>query len=157
MTTQWNRKLFFQWLKSLAKPAWAPSFVFMIHVIALSFRLYKTYPSIDIAMHFFGGVSMAYFLGKAFVVASVMTTGARPNRLLESLFLFTTTCTVAIFWEFVEIAFSWALSTDLQGTLADTSKDLFFGMMGSLCFIATVNLPICTASRLLNATAGPLK
>jgi hypothetical protein len=146
---QRNRKLFLQWLRSLVKPAWAPLFVFMIHLIALSFQLYKTYPPIDIPMHFFGGVSMAYFLDKAFVAASLITTGARPNRVLESLLIVTATCTVAVFWEFVEFVLSWALSTDLQGSLADTTKDLFFGITGSLFFTAAVNLRISTASRLL--------
>jgi hypothetical protein len=146
---QWYRKLFLQWFKSLMKPAWAPSFVFMIHVIALSFQLYKTYPPIDIPMHFFGGLSMAYFLHKAFVAASLITTGAPPNRLLESLLIFTATCMVAVFWEFIEFVLSWALSTDLQGSLADTTKDLLLGMIGSLCFTAAVNLPTYTASRLL--------
>jgi hypothetical protein len=146
---QWNPKLFLQWLRWLIKPAWAPLFVFMIHVIALSFRLYKTYPPIDIPMHFFGGVSMAYFLDKAFVAASLITTGERPNGVLESLLTVTATCTVAVFWEFVEFVLSWALSTDLQGSLADTTKDLFFGITGSLFFTAAVNLRISTASRLL--------
>src|SRR5918994_6731927 len=120
---QWKQKLFLQWFKSLMKPAWAPSFVFVIHVIALNFQLYKTYPPIDIPMHFFGGVSMAYFLDKAFVAASLITTGARPNRVFESLLTVTATCTVAVFWEFVEFVLSWALSIDLQGSLADTTKD----------------------------------
>ena len=135
---QRNRNLFLQWLISLVKPAWAPLFVFMIHLIALNFQLYKTYPPIDIPMHFFGGISMAYFLDKAFVAASLITVGAPPNRLLESLLIVTATCTVAVFWEFVEFVLSWALSTDLQGSLADTTKDLFFGITGSLCFTAAV-------------------
>ena len=149
------RKLFLQWFKSLMKPAWAPSFVFMIHVIALSFQLYKTYPPTDIPMHFFGGVSMAYFLHKAFVAASLITTGAPPNRLLQSLLIFTGTCMVAVFWELIEFFLSWALSTDLQGSLADTTKDLLLGMIGGLCFTAAVNLRTCTASRLLRQGLTP--
>jgi len=78
-----------------------------------------------------------------------MSAGAPPNRLIESLLVFTSTCTVAVFWEFAEFGFSWALSTDLQGSLDDTMRDLFFGMAGSLFFIAAVS-PILTASRLLN-------
>ena len=45
---------------------------------------------------------------------------------------------------------TWALSTDLQGELADTMKDLFFGMTGSVFYITAVSLSIQTASRLLN-------
>jgi hypothetical protein len=137
---QANRKLFLQWLRSVIKPTWAPLVVFMIHLIALSSQLYKTYPPIDIPMHFFGGISMAYFLSKAFVAASLIASGAHPNRLLESVLIVTATSTVAVFWEFFEFVLSWALATDLQGSLADTTKDLFLGMSGSLLFTATVNL-----------------
>jgi hypothetical protein len=138
-----NRKLLLQWLRSLIRPTWAPLFVLMIHLIAFSVQLYETYPTIDIPMHFFGGVSISYFLSNAFVAASLVTTGAPPNRLLESVLIVTATCTVAVFWEFFEFVLSWALSIDLQGSLADTTKDLFFGMTGSLFFIAIAN-PIPT-------------
>jgi hypothetical protein len=53
-----------------------------------------------------------------------------------------------VFWEFFEFVLSWALATDLQGILANTTKDLFFGMTGGLFFNATVNLRIYTAQRL---------
>ena len=145
-----QRKLFLQGLKSLTKPAWAPLLVFVIHVIALSFfQLYEAYPLFDIPMHFFGGLAMAYFLDKAFVNASLMSAGAPPSRLIESLLVFTSTCTVAVFWEFAEFGVSWALSTGPQDSLADAMKDLFFGMAGGLFFVAAVNA-IHTASRLLN-------
>ncbi len=98
---------------------------------------------------------MAYFLRKAFVAASLITTGAPPNRLLESLLIFTATCIVAVFWELIEFVLSWALSTDLQGSLADTTKDLLLGMIGGLCFTAAVNLRTCTASRLLRQGLTP--
>jgi hypothetical protein len=151
MRTQRNRKLFLQWVKSLIKPAWAPSLVFVIHVIAYSvFRLYDTHPLFDIPMHFFGGLAMAYFLDKAFVNGSLVSAGVPPNRLIQSLLVFTSTCTVAVFWEFAEFVLTWVLSTDLQGPSADTMKDLFFGMIGSLFFIAAVSLRIRTASRVLN-------
>ncbi|HZM91621.1 MAG TPA: hypothetical protein VFF31_34185 [Blastocatellia bacterium] len=150
MRSQRNREVFLQWVKSLKKPALAPSLVFTIHVIAYSvFHLYETHPLFDIP-HFFGGFAMAYFLDKAFVNASVMSTGAAPNRLVESLLVFTSTCTVAVFWEFAEFIMTWALSTDLQGDLADTMKDLFFGMTGSVFYIAAVSLSTQMASRILN-------
>jgi len=101
-------------------------------------------------MHFFGGLAMAYFLDKASVNASVMFAGASPNRLIESLLVFTSTCTVAVFWEFGEFVLSWSLSVNLQDGLADTMKDLFFGMTGSVFYVAAVSLSLQTASRLLN-------
>src|SRR5918994_913564 len=121
--TQRDGTLFLQWLRSLIRPTGAPLFVLMIHLIALSFQLYETYPHVDIPMHFFGGVSMAYFLSKAFVAASLKTAGAPLTRLLGSVLIVTATCTVAVFWEFLEFVLSWALATDLQGSLADTTKD----------------------------------
>jgi hypothetical protein len=147
-----QRKLFLQWVKSLTKPASAPLLVFVIHVIALSFfQAYEAYPLFDVPMHFFGGLAMAYFLDKTFVNASLISADTPPTRLIESLLVFTSTCTVAVFWEFAEFGFNWALSTHLRGSLAntDTMKDLFFGMAGRLFFIAAVSL-IHTVSRLLN-------
>lgn len=144
---QRNRKLFLQWLRSLIRPTWAPLFVLMIHLIALSFQLYGTYPNVDIPMHFFGGVSMAYFLKEVFLATSLMTAGALPNRLLESVLIVTATCTVAVFWEFFEFVLSWVIATDLQGSSPNTTKDLFFGMAGGVFFTATVNFRLYTASR----------
>lgn len=150
MSSQQNRRLFVQWVKSLIKPAWAPSVVFVIHAVAFSFfQIYEAYPRFDIPEHFFGGVAMAYFLSKAFVSGSVIITGRGRNRLTQNLLTFTSTCTVAVFWEFAEFVLTWALSVPLQGDLADTMKDLFFGATGSLCYIAAVSLPIHMTSRLL--------
>jgi hypothetical protein len=150
MSGQRNRTVFLQWVKSLTKAAWAPSLVFAIHVIAYSvFHLYETHPLFDIPMHFFGGIAMAYFLDKAFVNASVLS-GAPPTRLIESLLVFTATCTVAVFWEFGEFVLSWAFAADLQGDLADTMKDLFFGMTGSVFYMAAATLSVQTASRVFN-------
>ena len=146
-----SRHGFLQWIRSLRQPASAPLLVFVIHVIAYSvFHLYETHPLLDIPMHFFGGLAMAYFLDKASVNASVMFAGASPNRLIESLLVFTSTCTVAVFWEFGEFGLSWALSVNLQDGLADMMKDLFFGMTGSIFYIAAISLPIRAASRVLN-------
>jgi hypothetical protein len=143
-------RVFLQWVKFLIKPAWAPALVFAIHVIAYGvFHLYETHPLFDIPMHFLGGLAMAYFLDKALANASLLS-GARPNQLIQSVLVFSSTCTVAVFWEFGEFALGWALSMDLQGDLADTLKDLFFGMAGSVFYIAAVSLSIQTASRLLN-------
>ena len=53
MRSQRNREVFLQWVKSLKKPAWAPSLVFVIHVIAYSLlRLYETHPLFDIPCTF---------------------------------------------------------------------------------------------------------
>jgi len=121
-----------RWIKSLKKPAWAPSLVFVIHLIAYTvFDLYETYPLFDIPMHFVGGLAMAYFLDQAFVNACLIS-GEPYNRLIRILLVFTSTCTIAVFWEFQEFVLSWVLSTKLQGDLADTMKDLLFGMSGSV-------------------------
>lgn len=72
--------------------------------------MYETHPLFDIPMHFFDGLAMAYFLDKASVKASVMFAGASPNRRIESLLVFTSTCTVAVSWEFGEFVLSWVLA-----------------------------------------------
>jgi hypothetical protein len=152
---QQSRKIFLQWAGSLIKPAFAPLLVFVIHLIAYTvFRQYQMYPLFDIPMHFLGGLAMAYFLDKAYVNASLMS-GALGNWPIRSLLVFTSTCTVAVFWEFGEFVLAWNASTNLQRGLAetmglaDTMKDLFFGMTGSVFYIAGVGLSNKTASRVV--------
>jgi hypothetical protein len=153
---QQSRKIFFQWAGSLIIPAFAPLLVFVIHLIAYTvFRHDQMYPLFDIPMHFLGGFAMAYFLDKAYVNASLMS-GALASWPIRSLLVFTSTCTVAVFWEFGEFVLAWSASTDLQPalaermSLADTMKDLFFGMTGSVFYIAGVGLSKDTASRVVN-------
>jgi hypothetical protein len=153
MTAQQNRNLFLHWTKSLGTPAWAPSLVFVVYVVALSFsQVYQKYPFLDIPTHFFGGLAMAYFLDKAFINPLLLSHGVSPNRVLKNVLIFTSTCSVAVFWELAEFALSSLLSIDFQGGLADTMKDLFFGMSGGLFYVAAVGRT-CIASRLLDRGA----
>jgi hypothetical protein len=137
-------------IKSLAKPAWAPFVVFGIHLIAFNIGLYKTYPLLDIPMHFFGGLAIAYFLSNVFVNALGLFDRPSSNGLVISLLVCTSTCTIAVFWELAEFALSWSLSANLQGGLANTMRDLFFGFAGSLFFVAACS-PIHFAPRLIKS------
>jgi hypothetical protein len=92
---------------------------------------------------------MAYFLDRAYVSALLVTASTLPSRLVKNLLIFTSTCTVAVFWEFGEFLLSWALSANFQGDLPDTMKDLFFGMTGSVFYIAAARVSIQLTPRML--------
>jgi hypothetical protein len=147
--TQRSRE-FLEWARSLTKPALVPLIVFVIHVIAHAFlRVYQIYPLFDIPMHICGGLAIAYFLDTAYVNSSAMS-GIPANWLIRTLLVFTSTCTVAVFWEFAEFILAWMASKDFQPGLADTMKDLFFGIMGSVFYIVGVSLFNEKRSRVLN-------
>ena len=129
--------MFLGWIKSLVKPAWAPFLLFVIDVIAFNHQVYEKYPLVDIPMHLLGGFAMDYFLDYAFVGACILS-GVSFGGLMRAILVFTSTSTVAVFWEFGEFVLGWVFSINLQAGLADTMKDLFFGMAGSLFYIAAV-------------------
>jgi hypothetical protein len=86
---------------SLREAAWAPLLVFGIHVMALRvFNTYERFPYLDLAMHFFGGVGMAFFFHRASINASLLSIIRPYHAVRHRLFVFTATCTVAVSWEF---------------------------------------------------------
>lgn len=109
-------------ISAIKRSAWAPITVFVFHVfISVVFHAYYVLPSIDIPMHFLGGLVMAYFfyaifqaLGKNFLALSV----------------FTAVGTTAIFWEFLEFL------THSQGDVPDTMLDMLMGLLGAVVFLA---------------------
>jgi len=126
------------WIKSLREAAWAPLLVFGIHLLAfLVFDTYKYFPDFDVPMHSLGGVVMAFFLNRAFISASKLGIIGRYHPITHRLLVFTSTCTVAVSWEFAEYGTDWWLGTQIQGTLEDNLGDLFWGAIGCLFYIVT--------------------
>ena len=140
MTTRPNQTLLLRWMKdSLRDAAWAPSLVFVIHVIALEvFNMYTRFPHFDVPMHFLGGVVMAFFFHCAFLNASRLGVIGPYQALLHRLLVVTSTCAVAVFWEFAEFIIDQCFETQTQGGLEDTLGDLFFGVAGAVAFIVMV-------------------
>jgi hypothetical protein len=137
MFTYTDRVVLLDWVKqSLREAAWAPLVVFGLHVVALGvFDTYANFPQFDLLMHFFGGVVMAFFFHRASINASLQGISAPYHAVTHRLLVFTSTCTVAVFWEFAEFITDWYFGSQTQGGLTDTMGDLFFGGVGGVFFI----------------------
>jgi hypothetical protein len=113
------------WIKSLREAAWAPLLIFAIHLLAFRvFNAYKYFPDFDVPMHVLGGLVMAFFLDRAFISASQLSIIGRYHPITHRLLVFTSTCTVAVSWEFAE-----------YGTEDNNLGDLFWGAIGALFYI----------------------
>jgi hypothetical protein len=149
------------WIKrSLWQAGWAPLLVFGIHVLSVAvFNVYSRFPSFDVPMHFFGGVAMGFFLYRTSINASLMGLIGPYHAVTHRLLVFTSTCTVAVGWEFAEFAHDLSLRGHQQGGLNDTMGDLFFGMAGCAAFILTLSIPVGSAnlSRQRNAPSAQIK
>jgi hypothetical protein len=115
---------------------WAPLAVFVAHLLAAHvFLLYQRWPPVDIPLHLFGGLAIAFFFSRSF--QAVPGDGVRPDRraLLELLLVGSLTATAAVFWEFWEFASDHLLGTAFQSGLNDTMKDLAIGIGGGAVFL----------------------
>ena len=130
------RQSFFAALETLRRHAWFPLFVFLAHEFC-SHVLdgYRRWPSVDIPLHFFGGLAIAYFAHGTLRSFAARRLVREPDPLLGLLLLFSLAITAAVFWEFAEFTADLTLGTQCQLSLHDTLLDLFMGMLGSLVFL----------------------
>ena len=97
--------------------------------------LYVAYPPTDVAMHFLGGIAIAYFLWRAAVLASQAGPLGSIGRTGLGVMVFGLTCAAAVFWEFAEYLSDRCLGTKAQLGLEDTLGDMLVGIMGGLGFL----------------------
>lgn len=121
---------------TLREGAWAPLLVFLSHVIAdRVFHAYGRFPSLDIPMHFLGGVAIAVFFYRACWNASHLGLLGPYHPLTHRLLVFTLVGTTTGFWEFTENISDHLFGTHGQVDLDDTMKDMALGMAGGLTFL----------------------
>jgi hypothetical protein len=144
-----NRASASHWtVRALLGAGWAPIAVFGAHLIASQAHFprikdgnaYAEWPWIDVPMHFFGGVAIAYFAWRSLREAAAARVIAATDRLITAMLVFGFTCAAAVFWEFAEfIADRW-FGAHVQTGLEDTLGDMCFGICGGLVFIAALAL-----------------
>ncbi len=113
-------------------------FLFPLGVFSLSFILdfffgiYEIFPSVDIPMHFLGGISAGY-------MSVLFLRFWREKKLVnfnrKSLFIFLVLCMVCliiILWEFYEFLMNYFFTLNWYLEYGDTLLDLFMGMLGGL-------------------------
>jgi hypothetical protein len=130
-----------QWIdftrKVLMIGGWAPLMVFSIHAIASRvFHVYEAVPQADIPMHFAGGVAIAFFISRCFRALPRDVVRSSRVIVLEAVLVASLTTTAAVLWEFAEFLLDSVSGTNVQVSLANTMKDLAFGMLGAMVFIA---------------------
>jgi hypothetical protein len=113
-------------LRMLVNPGWAPLGVVVIHLTLAHYGLTHRF---DHLLHFLGGASIAYFLFG--LLASLPSLFASIPSWAQCLLVFTTSCTVAVFWEFAEFASDRFLGTSVQQSVTETMLDLTFGVVGA--------------------------
>jgi len=119
------------------RAAWAPVLVFGLHVfISRVLNAYLLFPPLDIPMHFFGGVAIAYFFAAYFraLPAGSISSWLRPWLAAATVFALTSTSTV--FWEFAEFFSDRLVGTHAQLGLGDTLLDMALGIAGGLTYLA---------------------
>jgi hypothetical protein len=124
-----------EWLEEIlgavSRAAWAPVVVFGSH--AVLGRLFGHEPYVDPAMHFAGGMAIAYFLR----VACRMS-GHSIGKLTElgcDLTAFSMACAAAVFWEIGEFLSDHFFGTRAQISNANTMRDLIIGVVGASFFL----------------------
>ena len=117
----------------ILRASWAPWLVFLLHVfISRVLNAYILFPPLDIPMHFFGGVAIAYFLAACLRAVPAAST---LSRFVSAVLLFCFTCTASCFWEFAEFFSDLLFGTHAQLGLADTLLDMALGTGGGTVYV----------------------
>lgn len=118
------------------RAAWAPVLVFGLNIVLwLGFDAYTAFPTLDIPMHFIGGVAIAYFAFNAVLAAVSCNLIGSPNMAAVRIMSFFCACSAAVFWEFAEFVGDQYFGTKFQHGLRDTIFDLFLGVCGALSYL----------------------
>jgi hypothetical protein len=124
-------------LTLLREAGWAPSLVFIVHVfISRMLNAYVLFPPLDIPMHFFGGVVIAFFIWRCFAALPHFSLAPELRRAVVGLLVFGFTAAATVFWEFAEFFSDRLFHTSAQLSLEDTLLDMALGLFGGLCWLA---------------------
>jgi hypothetical protein len=122
-------------LSLVRRAGWAPILVFLLHVfISRVVNGYILYPPLDIPMHFFGGVAMAYFISTCFAALPEDAVSPRYRKVAQFVFVVSLTTTASVFWEFAEFTSDTFFGTRAQLGLDDTMFDMVLGIIGATSY-----------------------
>lgn len=128
-------------LQTLRRAGWAPLLVFGLHVVvSRGLDAYRLFPPLDIPMHFFGGVAIAYFFRHAALQAPRHGLTQATDQLTHWVLVLALTCSATVIWEFAEFVSDHLFGTHAQLGLADTMKDVLMGSLGGLTLAAVTLL-----------------
>lgn len=120
----------------VARAGWAPLLVFLLHVfISRVLNGYILFPPLDIPMHLFGGIAMAYFLSCCFTAIPEGVVAGRFRTLAECVVVLSLTATASVCWEFAEYLSDALFGTQAQLGLEDTLLDMALGILGAVSYL----------------------
>lgn len=118
------------------RAGWPPALVFLFHILILNaLDVYAFFPSVDIPMHFVGGVAIAYFFWRLFAALPERAVDAALRPLAAAIFVVSLTATSAMLWEFAEFTSDALFGTQVQVGIADTMLDMALGLTGGIFFV----------------------
>lgn len=116
---------------------WVPFGFFTAHVVATKvFDAYLHLPWLDIPMHFFGGVAIAYFFSRNLTSPLASQVLGSLSAFAAALLVFAGTCSATLVWELAEWTTDSLGFTHAQLGLDDTLLDMALGALGGLAWIS---------------------
>jgi hypothetical protein len=110
--------------------------VFLLHVfISRVLNGYILYPPLDIPMHFFGGVAMAYFVSRCFAAIPQDVVAPGWRAVAQGLLVISLTASASVAWEFAEFTSDVFFGTRAQLGLDDTLLDMALGIAGGASYV----------------------
>ncbi|MCZ6574826.1 MAG: hypothetical protein O7C98_16865 [Planctomycetota bacterium] len=94
-------------------------------------------------MHLVGGAAIAHFFARSLTLAAGAGLLGQPSQLVLGALVFTSTCTVAVFWEFAEWAFDLYFEAKDQLGLEDTFLDMLRGILGGALYLTASGILSC--------------
>lgn len=127
----------FAWVGAcIRKYGWVPFLFFAVHLaVSKGLDAYLHLPWLDIPMHFFGGVAIAFFYWKSLLhplAASVLGELSSFGR--QILGVAAVGATTAV-WEFAEWFTDYLGITEAQVGLDDTILDMLLGFLGGILYL----------------------
>lgn len=108
-----------------------PATVFFLNLfLGIFYNIYNAYPSLDIPMHFLGGISVGYmfvlFL-KFFKEENMISV---KSKVVSVIIVVCVVSFMAVLWEFYEFICVYYFGFNWPVNYTDTIGDLFFGICG---------------------------
>ncbi len=118
-------------LRAILVAGWVPVAFFVMHLAGVFlFHAYRAVPHLDVGMHFFGGMVIAWFFRRAVDLPEAEPVLGVLPPLGRGLFAWAALGTAAAFWEFAEWTTDRLGFPRAQKGLDDTMADMALGIAG---------------------------
>jgi len=106
--------------------------IYLVNIYIWRKGMYESFPRIDVLLHFVGGSVATWAIVKIWNVYSKSLHWKIKPDVLWFFCIVSFVGLITIVWEWHEFLSDYYLGTYMQEGLADTMKDLFFGLLGAI-------------------------